>query len=127
MCGGLAALGDIYKEEVYALARYINKDSKVIPENIITKAPSAELRPDQKDADSLPDYDILDHILYQYIDERKTKAEIIANGMDADLVERILNLVNNSEYKRYQSPPVLKVSTKAFGYGRRMPIVAKYE
>jgi NAD+ synthase (glutamine-hydrolysing) len=127
MCGGLAALGDIYKEEVYALARYMNKDSEVIPDNIITKAPSAELRPDQKDADSLPDYDILDRILYQYIDERKTKAEIIANGMDADLVERILNLVNKSEYKRYQSPPVLKVSTKAFGYGRRMPIVAKYE
>lgn len=126
MCGGLCALGDVYKQEVFELAKFINKDKICIPQNIIDKPPSAELRPDQKDSDSLPDYEILDQILYHYVDERKTKEEILGLNFDPEVVSRIIQLVNNSEYKRYQSPPVLKISTKAFGYGRRMPIVAKY-
>jgi NAD+ synthase (glutamine-hydrolysing) len=126
MNGGLSVIGDLYKTEVYALARHINRNGEVIPEHIISKAPSAELRPDQKDSDSLPDYAILDRILYHYIEERKGPAEIIALGHDAALVARILRLVNINEYKRYQTPPTLRVSRKAFGMGRRMPIVGKY-
>ena len=126
MAGGLAVLGDVYKTEVYELAHYINKDKEVIPMNIIHKAPSAELRPDQKDSDSLPPYDILDAILYSYIEERKSAKEIIAIGYDEALVKRVLRLVNNNEFKRAQFAPILRVSPKAFGTGRRMPIVAKY-
>ncbi len=126
MCGGLAVIADIYKNEVYELARYINSGSEIIPENIITKAPSAELRPNQKDSDSLPDYDVLDQILFQYIEQRKGPKELIAMGFDAALVTRILKLVNTSEYKRYQTPPILRISSKAFGMGRRMPIEGKY-
>ncbi len=126
MNGGLSVLGDVYKTRVFELARYINRERKIIPENIITKPPSAELRPGQKDSDSLPDYDILDEILYQYIEKRLGTAEIVALGYDEKLVKRILRLVNINEYKRYQTPPMLRVSTKAFGMGRRMPIVAKY-
>lgn len=126
MNGGLSVLGDVYKTQVFDLARFINKEKELIPDNIITKPPSAELRPDQKDSDSLPDYDILDVILYQYIEERKGPREIIKMGYDKKLVKRILKLVNINEYKRYQTPPILRVSSKAFGMGRRMPIVAKY-
>lgn len=126
MNGGLSVLGDVYKTDVFALARYINRNGEVIPENIITKPPSAELRPDQKDSDSLPDYDILDKILYQYIELQKGSQELIAAGCDEATVRRILKLVNTSEYKRHQTPPILRVSPKAFGRGRRMPIVAKY-
>ncbi len=126
MCGGLSVIGDVYKMDVYALARYANRNGEVIPENIITKAPSAELRPDQKDSDSLPDYAILDEILYQYIEKRKGPRELIDMGHDPALVKRILRLVNMSEYKRYQTPPMLRVSSKAFGMGRRLPIVGKY-
>ena len=126
MNGGLSVIGDAYKTQVFELAHYINRNGEMIPENIITKPPSAELRPDQKDSDSLPDYDILDVILYQYIEERKGPKEIIAMGYDEALVNRILKLVNTNEYKRYQTPPILRISTKAFGMGRRMPIVAKY-
>lgn len=126
MNGGLSVLGDIYKTEVYKLARYINRNEQIIPENILKKAPSAELRPGQKDSDSLPDYAMLDKILFQYIEQRKGPAEIIAMGFDEKLVRRILRLVNINEYKRYQTPPILRVSGKAFGMGRRMPIVAKY-
>lgn len=126
MNGGLSVLGDAYKIQVFELAKYINRNGEMIPENIITKPPSAELRPDQKDSDSLPDYDILDEILLQYIEERKGPREIIAMGYDETLVNRILKLVNTTEYKRYQTPPILRISTKAFGMGRRMPIVAKY-
>jgi len=126
MNGGLSVIGDVYKTQVFELARYINRDKEIIPENIITKPPSAELRPDQKDSDSLPDYEILDEILYQYIELRQGPKEIIAMGFDENLVKRILKLVNLNEYKRYQTPPMLRVSTKAFGMGRRMPIVAKY-
>lgn len=126
MNGGLSVLGDVYKTQVFKLARYINRNGEMIPDNIITKPPSAELRPDQKDSDSLPDYDILDKILYEYIEERMGPKEIIAMGFDETLVKRILKLVNTNEYKRYQTPPILRISTKAFGMGRRMPIVAKY-
>ncbi len=126
MNGGLSVLGDVYKTQVFELARYINRESEVIPENIITKPPSAELRPGQKDTDSLPDYKSLDEILYQYIERRQGPKEIIEMGFDEKLVRRILKMVNTNEYKRYQTPPILRVSSKAFGMGRRMPIVAKY-
>lgn len=126
MNGGLSVIGDAYKTQVFELARYINRNGEMIPENIITKPPSAELRPDQKDSDSLPNYDILDVILFQYIEERKGPKEIIAMGYNEKLVNRILKMVNTNEYKRYQTPPILRISTKAFGMGRRVPIVAKY-
>ncbi len=126
MAGGIAVLGDVYKMQVYALANYINRNEEIIPKNIITKAPSAELRPNQKDSDSLPEYAILDAILYQYIERRQGPNEIIAQGFDKALVDRILKLVNNSEYKRNQFCPIIRVSSKAFGVGRRVPIVAKY-
>jgi len=126
MCGGLSVLGDIYKTQVYELAQFINKEKEIIPVNTILKPPSAELRPDQKDSDSLPDYDILDKILYQYIELRKGPNKIIAMGFDEKIVSKTLKLVNTSEFKRHQTPPILRVSPKAFGMGRRMPIVAKY-
>lgn len=126
MNGGLSVLGDVYKIDVFALARYMNKDAEVIPWNTITKPPSAELRPDQKDSDSLPDYEILDEILFQYIEKRQGPKELIEMGFEEKLVHRILRLVNLNEYKRYQTPPILRVSSKAFGMGRRIPIVAKY-
>ena len=126
LCGGLSVLADVYKTEVYELAHYMNKDGEVIPQNIITKPPSAELRPNQKDSDSLPPYDELDAILYQYIEQQEGPAEIIAMGFDEKTVRRALRLVNNNEFKRFQSAPVLRVSPKAFGMGRRMPIVGKY-
>lgn len=126
MNGGISVLGDVYKTEVYELAGYINQTAPVIPENIINKPPSAELRPNQKDSDSLPDYAILDKILYQYIELRKGPKDIIAMGFDEETVRKTLKLVNTNEYKRYQTPPILRVSPKAFGMGRRMPIVAKY-
>jgi len=126
MNGGLSVIGDVYKTQVVELAKYINRKKEIIPVNIITKPPSAELRPDQKDSDSLPEYEILDEILYQYIELRQGPKEIIAMGFDENLVKRVLKLVNTSEYKRYQTPPILRISSKAFGMGRRMPIVAKY-
>jgi len=126
MAGGLSILGDVYKMQVYALARYINKKKEIIPENIITKAPSAELRPDQKDSDSLPEYEKLDRILYQYIELRKGPKEIVESGYEKELVDRILKLVNTNEYKRNQFCPIIRVSCKAFGIGRRVPIVGKY-
>ncbi|MCW3112361.1 MAG: synthase [Segetibacter sp.] len=126
MAGGIGVLGDCYKLQVYALAEYINRDREIIPDNIIHKAPSAELRPDQKDADSLPQYDILDKVLYQYIERRKGPSEIKELGFDADVVDRILKLVNSNEYKRNQFCPIIRVSPKAFGVGRRVPIVGKY-
>ena len=126
MCGGLSVIGDLYKTEVVALSKFINKDQEVIPKNTIEKPPSAELRPNQKDADSLPDYQILDQVLFQYIENRKGPQEIIGLGYESALVNRILKLVNINEFKRFQTPPVLRISNKAFGMGRRMPIVAKY-
>jgi NAD+ synthase (glutamine-hydrolysing) len=126
MAGGLGVLGDCYKLQVYALAEYINREKEIIPSNIITKAPSAELRPNQKDSDSLPDYTVLDQILYQYIEKRKGPAEIKALGYDVALVDRTLKMVNNNEYKRNQFCPIIRISPKAFGLGRRVPIVGKY-
>jgi NAD+ synthase (glutamine-hydrolysing) len=126
MAGGLGILGDCYKIQVYALARFINRNKEIIPSNIIIKAPSAELRPNQKDSDSLPDYAVLDKILYQYIEKRKSPADIKAQGFDAALVDRTLKMVNNNEYKRNQFCPIIRISPKAFGVGRRMPIVGKY-
>ena len=102
MCGGLAVLGDVYKTEVFELARYINKEGEIIPENTIIKPPSAELRPDQKDSDSLPDYDVLDRILFEYIENRKGPKELINLGIEESLVNRVLRMVNVNEYKRYQ-------------------------
>jgi NAD+ synthase (glutamine-hydrolysing) len=126
MAGGLGVLGDCYKMQVYALARYINRNEEIIPINIIDKAPSAELRPDQKDSDSLPDYALLDQVLFQYIEKRADPDVIKALGFDASLVDRTLKMVNTNEYKRNQFCPIIRVSPKAFGVGRRMPIVGKY-
>ena len=126
MAGGLSIIGDIYKTDVYNLANYINRDREIIPGNIFRKAPSAELRPGQLDADSLPDYKTLDSILYQYIDLQRSPEEILLDGFDKSLVEKVLRLINSSEYKRYQTPPILRVSSKAFGDGWKMPLVAKY-
>ena len=126
MAGGLGVLGDCYKMQVYALANYINRDKEIIPQNIIDKAPSAELRPNQKDSDSLPDYEVLDQLLYQYIEKRIDPAAIKALGFDAALVDKTLKMVNNNEYKRNQFCPIIRVSPKAFGVGRRVPIVGKY-
>ena len=126
MAGGLSVLGDVYKTDVFRLANYINKDEEIIPQNIIDKPPSAELRLNQKDSDSLPEYDILDKILFEYIENFRSVEEISALGIDEDRVREILNKVNQNEYKRYQTPPILRISSKAFGPGRRMPLVAKY-
>ncbi|MDR3681949.1 MAG: NAD+ synthase [Flavipsychrobacter sp.] len=126
MAGGLGVLGDLYKMQVYAMANYLNRNGEIIPQNIINKPPSAELRPGQKDSDSLPDYEVLDGILYQYIERRQGPKEIIALGNDTALVNRILKLVNTNEYKRNQFCPIIRVSPKAFGIGRRVPIVGKY-
>lgn len=126
LCGSISIIGDVYKTQVYALCDYINSQTEIIPNNILTKEPSAELRPDQKDSDSLPDYAILDGILRLYIEERKGLQEIILEGYEGHTVRKVLNLVNGSEYKRYQAPPIIRVSAKAFGKGRIMPLVAKY-
>ncbi len=126
MAGGLSVLGDVYKVDVYALARYINREKEIIPENIILKPPSAELRPDQKDSDSLPDYEILDAVLELYIEKQKSVDHMVAEGFERDLVERIVRLVNLNEYKRYQTPPILRITSKAFGVGRRLPIVGRF-
>ncbi len=126
MAGGLGVLGDCYKLQIYELAKFINAEKEIIPENVISKAPSAELRPDQKDTDSLPDYAILDRVLYQYIERRQGPDQIKALGFDPALVDRILRMVNMNEYKRNQFCPIIRISPKAFGVGRRVPIVGKY-
>lgn len=126
MAGGLSVLGDCYKLQVYALARYINRDREIIPHAILTKEPSAELRPDQKDSDSLPDYSVLDPVLYQYIERRQGPESIVARGFNREMVYRMIRLVNINEYKRNQFCPIIRISPKAFGIGRRMPIVAHY-
>ena len=126
MAGGLGVLGDCYKQQVYELAKYINSEKEIIPANIIVKAPSAELKPEQKDSDNLPEYDILDKILYQYIERVQGPAEIKSQGFDASLVDKILSMVNKNEYKRNQFCPIIRISSKAFGVGRRVPIVGNY-
>ncbi|MCR5014043.1 MAG: NAD+ synthase [Bacteroidales bacterium] len=125
LCGGLSVIGDVYKIEAYELARYINKEEEIIPWHTINKAPSAELRPDQKDTDSLPDYDVLDRILFQYIECSRSAEEIIAQSYDADTVRRVIRMVNRNEFKRKQVAPILRVSPRAFGNERVLPIVAK--
>ena len=126
MSGGLSLIGDVYKTDVYRLSHYINRKKEIIPENIIKKPPSAELRPDQFDTDSLPDYEILDSILYQYIELQKPAERIIKDGAAREIVLKVIRMINFNEYKRYQAPPVLRISSKAFGAGRRMPLVARY-
>jgi NAD+ synthase (glutamine-hydrolysing) len=112
--------------QIYQLAKYINRETEIIPENIIHKPPSAELRPGQKDSDSLPEYSVLDQVLYQYIERRQGPSAIKALGFEDALVDRVLKLVNINEYKRKQFCPVIRISPKAFGVGRRLPIVGKY-
>ena len=126
MNGGLAVLGDVYKLDVYKLSRFMNKDGEIIPENSIVKPPSAELRPDQKDSDSLPDYEDLDAMLFNYIELNKSPQEITALGFDEAVVRRVIRMVNMNEYKRFQAAPILRISSKAFGFGRKMPLVARY-
>ncbi|HPF50436.1 MAG TPA: NAD+ synthase [Draconibacterium sp.] len=126
MNGGLAVLGDVYKMDVYRLSRFMNKDREIIPENTIVKPPSAELRADQKDTDSLPEYEDLDRMLFNYIELNKSPKEIADLGFDEDTVRRVIRMVNMNEYKRFQAAPILRVSSKAFGFGRRMPLVARY-
>ncbi|MCJ7448474.1 MAG: NAD+ synthase [Bacteroidales bacterium] len=126
MAGGLSVIGDVYKSDVYRLANYINRDREIIPQNTITKLPSAELRPGQLDTDSLPEYKILDAILYQYIELQKPAESITGEGIDGPTVAKVIRLINYNEYKRYQAPPVLRISSKSFGDGRRMPLVARY-
>jgi NAD+ synthase (glutamine-hydrolysing) len=126
MAGGISVIGDVYKTDIYRLAAFINRNEEIIPLNTINKFPSAELRPDQLDTDSLPDYSILDSILYQYIELQKPAERIINEGSDKDTVLRVIRMINYNEYKRYQAPPVLRISSKAFGDGRRMPLAARY-
>ena len=126
MCGGLSVIGDLYKTQVYDLCKNINEGEEIIPNNILVKAPSAELRPNQKDSDSLPVYDILDKLLFQYIEKRQGPQELTEMGFDENLVKRVLKMVNSSEWKRFQMAPVLRVSTKSFGMGRRMPLEGKH-
>lgn len=121
VCGSLSVIGDVYKTDVYRLAAHINRERTIIPENTIHKAPSAELRPGQKDGDSLPPYDVLDAIVERYVGENQSQKDIIADGFDAGTVERVIALVQRNEYKRGQCPPSIKVSRKAFGAGRKMP------
>ena len=125
MCGGLAVLGDVYKTQVYAVCDWINREAEVIPKNILTKAPSAELRPGQKDSDSLPEYALLDSLLEEYIEGENGPEALVEKGFDKALVERVLRMVNNNEWKRFQAAPILRVTGKAFGYGRRMPVVGR--
>jgi NAD+ synthase (glutamine-hydrolysing) len=128
MVGALAVIGDVYKTEVYALSRYANRARRVIPEDTLTKPPSAELRPGQKDTDSLPPYDVLDPILRAYVEDYCSAEEIAQTQcVDATLVQSVIKLVERSEYKRQQAAPVLKVSKKSFGMGRRFPIAVKSE
>lgn len=126
MAGGLSVIGDVYKTDVYRLARHINRNGEIIPENIIARPPSAELRADQLDTDSLPEYSILDPILYQYIEEQKAPAAITGRGITPGIVSDVIGMVRNSEYKRFQAPPVLRISSRSFGQGRIMPLAAKY-
>ena len=125
--GSIGIIGDLYKIEVYALARFINRERTIIPDNIICKAPSAELRPDQKDSDSLPPYEVLDAILYRFIEEGQEIEEIITAGFDDEIVHRVVELVKNSEYKRRQTPPPLRLSSRPFSSHFIMPLINKFK
>jgi len=126
MAGGLSVIGDVYKSDVYKLANYINRGREIIPPSTLTKLPSAELKPGQLDTDTLPEYKILDSILYQYIEQQKPAERITGEGIDPETVAKVIRLINYNEYKRYQAPPILRISSKSFGDGRRMPLVARY-
>jgi NAD+ synthetase len=126
MCGGLAVISDVPKTLVYDLARHLNAGGEVIPESTITKPPSAELRPDQADQDSLPPYDVLDQIIEAWVEEHRSVEEIIAQGHDEGVVRDVVRMIVRSEYKRRQAAPGIKITAKAFGAGRRYPIAAKY-
>ena len=126
MCGGLAIISDVPKTMVYELARFLNRDREIIPLNTIEKPPSAELRPDQKDQDTLPPYDLLDEILQLYVEENLSSSDIISKGFDAETVRWIVRRVDLNEYKRAQAAPGLKVTGRAFGMGRRMPLAQKF-
>lgn len=123
MCGAVSVIGDVYKTQIYKIAGYINRNEEIIPKEIILKVPSAELRPNQTDQDSLPPYELLDKILKMYLEEQKEFEEICSAIGDVNIVKKVLRLVDMNEFKRKQTAPVLRVSTKAFGYGRRFPIV----
>ena len=126
MAGGFAVIKDVLKTRVYELARYRNSLSPVISESVLTKPPSAELRPDQTDQDSLPPYDVLDGILVAYVEEDRSLGEIVRLGYPQDVVRRVVGLVDRNEYKRRQAPPGVKVSARAFGRDRRLPITNRY-
>jgi NAD+ synthase (glutamine-hydrolysing) len=126
MCGGLAVISDVFKTQVYALSRWINRHGEIIPQNSIDKAPSAELRPDQTDQDSLPPYDVLDAILKGYVEQGLSRADLVAQGFAAEVVNDVVRKVDLNEYKRKQAAPGLKITPLAFGVGRRIPIVQKY-
>ncbi len=126
MNGGLAAIADVPKTQVYKLCEWLNRSTEIIPNNVLSKPPSAELKPDQKDQDSLPEYDVLDDILDRYLHQHQSLAEIVAAGHDAAIVERVAKLVRIAEFKRKQAPPGLKVTDRAFGTGWRMPIASRW-
>jgi NAD+ synthase (glutamine-hydrolysing) len=126
MCGALAVIGDVYKTKVYEIVNYINRNEEIIPNAIVDKAPSAELKPNQTDQDSLPPYDLLDRILKMYLEEQKECEEIIEEIKEPETVKKVLRMVDTNEFKRKQAAPVLRISTKAFGYGRRFPIVQSW-
>jgi NAD+ synthetase len=126
MCGGLAVISDLPKTLVYKVSRWINREREIIPWNTIDKAPSAELRPDQKDQDTLPPYDVLDDILRQLVEEQRSTDEVIAGGHDETTVHWVQRRIDLNEWKRQQAAPGLRVTTKAFGIGRRMPIVQRF-
>ncbi len=126
MCGALAPLADVFKTDIYKIARWVNRDREIIPAASISKPPSAELRPNQTDQDSLPPYETLDRILDAYIVQNSSREEIIRGGFDTAVVNDAINKINFSEYKRRQAAPGLKVSPRAFGMGRRIPIAQRF-
>jgi NAD+ synthetase len=126
MNGGLAVISDVPKTMVYRIAKWINREREIIPSSSITKAPSAELRPNQTDQDSLPPYEVLDAVMDLYVVQGKSGSEIIAAGYEEQTVRRIIRLIDGSEYKRRQAAPGIKVTSKAFGMGRRIPIAQRY-
>ena len=127
MCGGLAVISDLPKTMVYEVARWINRDREIIPWNTMEKAPSAELRPDQKDQDTLPPYDVLDAVLHLLVERQLSTDEVIAAGYDETMVRWVQRRIDLNEWKRQQAAPGLRVTSKAFGIGRRMPIVQRFQ
>jgi NAD+ synthetase len=125
MCGGLGPIGDVPKMMVYEISRWVNRGKVIIPPDSLTKPPSAELRPNQTDQDTLPPYELVDRVLRAYVEEQKDPREVIASGVDRTVVEDVVRRIETSEYKRRQAVPVLKITSKAFGYGRQVPIAKR--